>query len=535
MPEPSTTNGVVTSPAAAGEVDGAPTLSLRNVAKTFADKTVLNLERLDIRSSEIRALLGQNGSGKSTLIKILSGYHQPDPGAEIRVGGEDLSLGSPRSSHEAGLRFVHQDLGLVGKASVLDNLAYGRGYQTRVGTIRRRVAIRNAEEALERVGLEVDPRLVVAELTPSQQTAVAVARAIDVGTGARPRLLVLDEPTATLPDDEVESLLAMMRRTADSGVAVIFVTHHLDEAFKVSDQISVLRGGRLIGTVPATIDRDALVEMLVGEELERAYRKEAERAGELDSAATPKLVVRRLAADHLKAVSFTVHPGEVLGVYGLTGSGRETLLGATFGALPRVSGKVEVDGRDIPAGNPRAAIQTGVGYLAPDRKTRGGMMQLSARENLTIVNPWTAWSTLGLRRRKERQEALSWFKRVAVSPPDAIDSPLASFSGGNQQKILFAKWLRQSPGLLLMDEPTQGVDVGARAVLHGQILAAAEAGAAVVVSSTDEEELAAICSRIIVLSDGEISSELEKDSITEQAIATSMHSNGSAPAGEGEK
>ncbi len=470
-------------------LDGAATLSLRNVAKTFADKTVLDLEQLDIQPSEIRALLGQNGSGKSTLIKVLSGYH---------------------------------------------HLAYGRGYETRFGTIRRRAARRDALAALERVGLEVDPRTVVAALTPSQQTAVAVARAIDLSGGVQPRLLVLDEPTATLPDEEVASLLATMRRTAAAGVAIIFVTHHLDEAFEISDRISVLRGGKLIGTEPATIDRDSLVEMLVGEELEQAYRDEARRARELDVTAAPRLVVDRLEADHLKPISFSVRPGEVLGVYGLTGSGREAILGATFGALPRVGGEVKIGGRSIPPGNPRIAIQAGAGYMAPDRKTHGGMMQSSARENLTIVDPWRFWTAFGLRKRLERKEALAWFDRVAVSPSGAVEAPLASFSGGNQQKILFAKWLRQNPGVLLMDEPTQGVDIGARAILHGQILEAAEAGTAVVVSSTDEEELAAICSRILVIANGEIAAELGKEAITEQAIVTSMHSNGKK-AGEGVK
>jgi ribose transport system ATP-binding protein len=498
-------------------------LVLDNVSKSFGGKTVLSAVDLTLRPGEIHALLGQNGSGKSTLIKVLSGYHAPDEGSAVTVAGQPLTFGSPASSQSLGCRFVHQDLGLIGSETILDNLAVGVGYPTSAGTILRGRSIRRAKEALAKVGLDLDPRLLVRDLSPAQQTGVAVARAMNFSAGSEPRVLVLDEPTATLPIDEVEHLLSIVRKAADTGIAIIYVTHHLGEVFQIAERVSVLRDGHLIASLPvAGLERPELIHLLTGAELELAYRDEQHVSARLEQGAT-HLDVRGLSAGPIIEATFTAHAGEVVGVYGITGSGRETLLGSIFGARPREGGEVFVDGRALPAENPPAAVKRRVGYLPPDRKIRGGIMNMTARENFTILNIKAYWSRLRVHKSAETRDARDWFGRLDVRPSEAYEADLASFSGGNQQKVLLAKWLMQEPLVLLLDEPTQGVDIGAKAMIHRQVLAAAESGAAVVISSSDEEEVAALCSRVLVMQFGRIVDQLEGQRLTVRELNRSLH------------
>jgi len=503
-----------------------PALHLISVSKSFGGRTVLSEVDLTVAPGEIHALLGQNGSGKSTLIKVLSGFHEPDAGSEVLVAGEKLALGSAAASHRSGCRFVHQDLGLIDQESVLNNLAIGSGYPTRFGTIRRAAALRRAKVALERVGLDIDPLEELSRLSAAERTGVAVARALDTSTSEVPALLVLDEPTATLPADEVEHLLTMLRSTAASGVGIIYVTHHLEEVFQIADRVSVLRDGHLVGTAPIEqLDRDSLVHLLLGTELESAPTVDHHTPVAEDAPQPPRLVVRDLVAGPLTGLSFAVNAGEIIGLHGLTGSGRETILGALFGAIPRTSGDILLDGTPLRSQHPRSAIRRGLCYLPNDRSVRGGMMSLSARENLTLPDVRPYWSHLHLSKDQETAEAEAWFEKLDVRPRTGIDSPMSSFSGGNQQKVLLAKWLRLSPKVLLLDEPTQGVDIGAKVEIHRQILDAADAGAAVVVSTTDEEELVAICSQVLVIGDGRPVEVLRDDQITTAQLNRSLHAS----------
>jgi ribose transport system ATP-binding protein len=500
-----------------------PALQVNGVSKTFAARRVLSSVELSVYPGEVHALLGQNGSGKSTLIKVLSGYHEPDAGSEVLIDGEPLAFGSPAASHKAGLRFVHQDLGLIDAATVLDNIAFGTGYTTRGGTIRRRESTRLAQAALDLAGSDVSPKQMVRELSPSQRTGVAVARALARHGSDVVRVLVLDEPTATLPVDEVDQLLAMLRASADSGAGVVLVTHRLDEVFKIADRVTVLRDGNVVVTsAMGDVNRRGLVHKLIGADLEQAQR-DAVVPEVADAGATAGLRVDGLRALRINGISFQAKPGEVLGIYGLTGSGRETVLSAVFGALPRDSGEVRIDGQRVRSGSPRHAIGAGIGYLPPDRKIRAGLMLMPAYENVTLLDlkPYLRWWTV--RKKPELADARAWFQKLEVRPADAITAPLSSFSGGNQQKILFAKWLRLQPKALLLDEPAQGVDIGAKVTVHQSILDAAQAGAAVVVSSSDEDELAAICTRILIMQNGEITDELTDDRISVSALNSSMH------------
>ena len=496
-------------------------LEVEGVSKTFTRTQALSAVSMTIEPGEVHALLGQNGSGKSTLIKILSGYHAPDPGGGIRVEGQDLPLQSPVQSYRLGCRFVQQDLGLVSTLSVLDNMALGSGFPTQFGTIKGKATYKQAKADLERLSLDIDPRALVATLSASERTGVAIARALREDPQYPACLLVLDEPTATLPVDEVDHLLDRVSAMAATGVGVLYVTHHLGEVFRVAHKVSVFRDGIVVGAGRVRdFDHTAIVELLAGEEL-LAEETESRRQRSARGAARDHETVfdvKDLRAGALAGVSFSVERGEIVGIAGLAGSGRDSVLGASFGALPRTAGEVAAGGQPLPAARPDLAIGRGIAYLAPDRKIGGGVMTMSARENLTLPDLKPFWKGLRLRRRTETKRTKEWFERLSVRPNDAVNDPLSIFSGGNQQKILFGKWLSQKPSVFLLDEPTQGVDVGAKADLHRELVTAAEDGAAVVVSSSDLEELADLCDRVLVIVDGKVSSVLEGADLTEGNI-----------------
>lgn len=483
-----------------------PALQVRNTSKSFSGNLALAGVDMTVDAGEVRCLVGGNGSGKSTLIKILSGYHHPDPGGEIRIGGEVLHAGHPRASHRLGARFVHQDLGLVLEASVTDNLFLGERYPLRLGSIRDRAARRSCEESLERFGLHVGPDTLVKDLSPAERTGVAIVRAMASGRDSV-RLLVLDEPTATLPAADVDALLTMVRGVSVTGVGVLYVTHRLDEVFEIGHSVTVLSNGREIGTRPTDgLTRKHLLELIVGAEVAEVRRNPSRRR---TGDALAALRVEGLHGPRLVDVSFEVAPGEVIGISGVTGSGREQLNGCVFGAIERESGSVLVKGNAVPSGRPSASIGSGMAFVPAERRTHGGLMTLSATENLAITALADFWAAPKQRSKLEQAETTEWFERLTVHPRGAVRAPLSSFSGGNQQKILLAKWLRLHPAVLLLDEPTQGVDAGATAEIYRQLLAAAERGAAIVVASSDVDELIALCSRVLIFDGGRILHELE--------------------------
>jgi ribose transport system ATP-binding protein len=496
-----------------------PALAARAVSKTFSGTVALNGLDLTIQAGEIRALLGENGSGKSTAIKILSGYHVPDPGAEINVGGMELELGSPSASYALGCRFVHQDLGLIDSASVADNLAFVSGFPRRWASVRERVLRARAREDLERVGLDLDPGVAVGALSPAERTGVAVARALRRDAEHPVALLVLDEPTATLPESEVNRLLDVVRRVAANGVGVLYVTHRLEEVFQVADRITVLRDGHRVADVPVLeIDRPGLVGLLVGSEFADARAASDDLPPERSE---PVLVATDVASTSLAGVSLELHPGDVIGIAGITGSGRDSLLPVLFGATPSLGGSLRLgpSGRPRTAWTPMDSMRAGVAYIPADRKTHGIFLDLTTRENVTISDLRRIWRWPLLSPSRDRAEAATWVDRLGVRPLGSLNTPVSSLSGGNQQKVVFAKWLRRSPQVLLLDEPTQGVDIGAKADLHMEILNAARGGAAVAISSADNDELAAVCHRVLVLKQGRVVANLTGASVTPGEIS----------------
>lgn len=509
---------VITSDSASVEsqVDAVPALSVVNVSKSFPGMNALKGLNLDVIGGEIRSLIGGNGSGKSTFIKILSGYHRPDVGGEIRINGEVLHVGHPKASYRLGARFVHQDLGLVNDCSVMDNLFLGSGFITRLGTIRGRLASQRAQSALEIVGLDVDVRKPVEVLSAVEKTGVAVARALNGSDEFPIRLLVLDEPTATLPAQEVEVLLRMVQSVAKSGVAVLYVTHRLEEVFRISKQVTILRNGSHVATVPIEgLSRAELLNYVVGSDFVEVKKDGSAVA---TSSGGPAISVQGLCARGLVDVTFDVAPGEIVGISGVTGSGREMLNSAIFGAVSRQAGEVKAGTMVIPARRPDIAIRAGVVFMPSDRRVHGGLMEMSAAQNCTITSLKEFSKYFTIRQKKELAETTLWSERMDVRPRNAFTQRLALFSGGNQQKILLAKWLRLNPRVLLLEEPTQGVDIAAKAIIHGRLMDAAKSGASLVISSADVDELVALCSRILILREGRLVASLSGETLNVGAV-----------------
>jgi ribose transport system ATP-binding protein len=503
---------------------GVPALAIAGVSKAFGATVALKPFDLEIAPGEIHALVGENGSGKSTFIKLLAGYHQPDAG-EAFVDGQPLKLGSADSAYERGVRFVHQDLGLISELSVEDNLHLTLGFPTRFGTLRARAMRGRTREAIERLNLSVNPGDNVETLSPAVRTGVAVARALLHDAAAPARVVVMDEPTATLPQNEVSRLLGLVRDVAAGGVAVIFVTHRLDELVGFADRLTVLRDGVRQTTLPMKdVTRRQIVHLMVGAEFEEAHA-EAQALESVEH--VPVLSVRHLDSTPLQDINLTAASGEIVGIAGLTGSGRETLLSAIFGGAPRDSGEVSVAGDVLPPRRPDVGVKLGIGYVPPDRKVSGALLDLSAQENLVLPSLRPLWKFPSLRDSVAAREAVHWFKELDVRPIEGQKRPLSTFSGGNQQKVVLAKWLRVGSRVLLLDEPTQGVDVGAKAVIYHHLVAAAAEGACVVVSSSDSDELASICHRVLVLRNGRVAAELVGAAVSTKNISAEVIGGGS--------
>lgn len=484
--------------------------SLHGVTKRYAGTTALDDVSFEVGPGTFHALLGGNGSGKSTAIKVLAGVENAESG-EVRLGDHriDASHLSPRWSDEVGIRFVHQDLGLLEPLTVAENIAMTTGYGDRAGLVRWREVRRAAQVALDRIGLDVSPAALVAELRPAQRTLVAIARCLTGGAGAA-SLLVLDEPTASLPDEEATHLLERLQALTRSGTTVLYVTHRLDEVLRAADAVTVLRDGRHVETRPRDgLDHDTLVELIVGRAIESLYPDAH------DTAEEPVLEVSGLRAGPARDVSFTVRRGEVVGIGGAVGSGRSSVLRALFGDLPAEAGSIVVGGEAFRPASPGDAIEAGLAYVPEDRGRDAGFATASVSLNLAAVSSRRSqWLSL----RRERQEARRDVEEFGVRVASVL-APFRSMSGGNQQKTVLARWLRLDGRVLLLDEPTQGVDVGARADIYRVIRAAADEGLAVVVVSSDFEELAGLADRVVVMAAGRVVGEAPRGVATRDWIA----------------
>lgn len=491
--------------------DGHPAIRLTAVSKTFGSSTVLRGLDLEIRRGEIHALMGQNGSGKSTTVKILSGFFEPDPGATAEVDGRPFELGSSDAATAAGLRFVHQNLGLVDDMTVTENFVLGATHGVRRRQPKLEAA--RASAALESIGFgRVSPAAKVADLSAPERTAVAIARALDDMSSVP--LLVLDEPTSSLPRKDARTLFEAMRRIAERGTAILYISHHLDEVLHIADRVSVLRDGSLVGQEPIeALDHDRLVELMLGRRLAQEFVDHdapAEPAGEV------LLTVEGLTGVVVDGVDLRVAAGEVLGVAGLVGSGSDEIAGLLSGRLAR-GGVVRLRGRAIAPADPAAAIGAGLCTVPVDRAGHAVVTDGSVRENLTLSGLGGFWKRGRFDTRAERRHVADWVDRLEVRPGDG-ERKMLELSGGNQQKVIVGRWLRVDPTVLVLEEPTQGVDIGSKADLHAWIERIAASGTGVVLCSTDTTELARLSTRVMVMRHGKVACTLVGEAITSEDI-----------------
>ena len=491
-----------------------PVLHVESLSKTYPGQVALDGARLEVRPGEVHALVGQNGSGKSTLIKLLGGYVQADHGAVVRFNGHPVDLWSMSHVDRQQIRIVHQDLGLVPTLSAIENLGLGRGYLVgAAGRIRWRAEAARAQELLLRFGLAPDVRQPVGTLSAAEQAAIAIVRALQDWEEGTAGLLVLDEPTASLNRREVEALFREVRRVAALGAGVIFVSHMLDEVLDLADRVTVLRDGAVVaaGVPTEGLDQHALVDLIVGRPIGELYP-----AAPTTPPGAPVLEVESVFGITLRGVTFKVHSGEVVGIAGLVGSGRDEIANAIAGMSPRFAGKVLVDKRKVFA-SPRDSLRAGIALVPADRKGLGLDPEDRLADHVVLPRLGPFQRRTVLHTRALRDDAADWVEKLDVQPP-LLDRRMGKFSGGNQQKAVLARWLRTDPTVLLLDEPTQGVDVGAKAAIYRQIAEAARAGMAVLIASSDAEELVHLCDRVIVLRAGMMSAELAGANLTEERL-----------------
>lgn len=474
----------------------SPLLRVERVGKRFPGVVAVRAATLEVAAGEVHALVGENGAGKSTLIRVIAGALSPD-GGRLLLDGATVRFPSPAAALAAGVAVIPQELDLVPQLSARANLFLGRE-PSRLGFVDARDERRRAREVLGRLGADVDPEARVGDLDVARQQLVAVARALV----ADARLLVMDEPTAALAAGEVERLLDLVRDLRRRGLGVLFVSHRLDEVLAIADRVTVMRDGATLGTVPAAgLSRERLVERMVGRPLDQEFPKvRAELGPEV-------LAVRDLAGGRARGVSLEVRAGEVLGLAGLVGAGRTDLLRLVFGAARAERGAVLVDGRPVACRTPREAIRAGICLLTEDRKAEGLVPGLSACANFALPN-LDRWSSWGFVRRAAERAAFARFVEALAIRLKGPDQPARELSGGNQQKLLLARSMERDPRVLLLDEPTRGVDVGARHELYLLVNRLAAQGRAVVMASSDLPEVLGMSDRVLVMRDGRVAGEI---------------------------
>ncbi len=507
-------------------------LRVSGLSKAFGATKALDGAELGLRRGTVHALLGGNGSGKSTAIKILAGVYDADAG-QIRIGLRewDVSEYSARVGRAAGLRFVHQDLGLFDDLSVAENFALDAGWpQGPVGRIRWRDLYRRVAGLLARFEIPADPKTPTGQLRPAQRAMVAIARALqDVPEDSHEdhSILVLDEPTATLPQHESEVLMQAVRRRADLGQTVLMVSHRMQEILSVAHDVTVFRDGRSVTTlVDASPTEDDVIALMTGKALATTLEAHTPApAGGPASDDKPVVSVRELASGPLNGATLTVNAGEIVGVTGLGGSGRTSLLKTLFGEHSPRSGEIVIDGhRQSGREDVKQRMALGVAYIPEDRVGESVFMDLTLRENLSSSVLRRYWGPSGMSRRQERAAADQLIQQYAIKTQSA-EAVMTELSGGNQQKAIIARWLQREPRLLLLDEPTQGVDVMSRKDIYDTVRATAARGCAVLVSSSDFIELCALCDRVLVLRQGKVATQLRGDQLEPDNLVAATQSS----------
>ncbi|MEU3119149.1 sugar ABC transporter ATP-binding protein [Streptomyces sp. SID8385] len=481
-------------------------LRIENIRKTFPGVVALDSVDFDLRRGEVHVLLGENGAGKSTLIKMLSGAYRPDSGT-IYAEGREVRIQSAQDAERLGIATIYQEFNLVPDLTVAENIFLGR-QPRRFGLIDRKKMEADAEELLARVGVQVSPRARVRDLGIARLQMVEIAKALSLDA----RVLIMDEPTAVLTSEEVEKLFAIVRQLRADGVGIVFITHHLEEIAALGDRVTVLRDGRSVEQVPASTPEDELVRLMVGRSIDQQYPREHPEQGE------PLLTVRGLTRDGVfQDVGFEVRAGEIVGLAGLVGAGRTEVARAVFGADPYDRGSVEVLGRELPRHDVNAAMTAGLGLVPEDRKGQGLVLDASVQENLGLVTLKAA-SRGGLVDLKGQRTAAARIAEQLGVRMAGLGQHVRTLSGGNQQKVVIGKWLLADTKVLILDEPTRGIDVGAKVEIYQLMNELTASGHAVLMISSDLPEVLGMSDRVLVMAQGRVAGELAGDAATQDAV-----------------
>lgn len=486
-----------------------------DITKQFPGTLALDGAQLELLPGEIHAVIGENGAGKSTLMKILAGVNVADSG-EILFEGQPVAPATPREALQLGIAIVHQELSLVPTLTVAENMFPGRLPTNMLGMVRYGELFRQAQRVLDDLHMDVDARAPVEQLSIASQQLVEIAKALSLNC----KVLILDEPTSALTDHEADNLLSFLRRLAADGVGILYISHKLKEVFSVADRVTVLRDGKYVGTRHISeTTQDEVIRMMVGRELGNMYPAKSDRRGE------PLLEVRDLqrAGSDIRN-SFQLYEGEVLGFAGLIGSGRSELARAIFGAEPKEAGEILLNGVPVEIHSPKQAIQLGIGYLPEDRKSAGLFLEMSVKLNVeaTVIDEVSSGGVVIAA--KERSLAEQYVEELNIST-SSIEQEIRRLSGGNQQKALVAKWLAIKPKILIVDEPTRGIDVGAKKEIHYLLRTLADNGVGVIMISSELPEVLGMSDRILVMHEGAIVAEFSAAEATEESIirAASNH------------
>lgn len=491
-----------------------PLLLMRGISKQFPGVVALQNVNLDVQFGEVHALVGENGAGKSTLMKCLSGVYQPDSG-EIFFKGQPVKFANTRQAQAAGIAIIHQELNQIPHLSITENIFLGTELQH--GPLLNWIEMhRRARQLLEQLHLDIDPRTPIAKLGVGQQQMVEVAKALHHNAD----LIIMDEPTSALSTREVEDLFAIVRQLRADDVGIIYISHHLDEVFEISQRITILRDGHYVTTEPThQMTTERLIRLMVGRDLSEQYPKEVIQRGD------EVLRVEHLTqGTRLRDISFTLYRGEVLGVAGLVGAGRTELARALFGADPIDDGQIFINGQRVFIHSPRDAIRHGIALLTEDRKRQGLILGMSTRENITLAVLERLTKTIFTDRRKESELSQTYIDKMAIKTPSQ-DQLVVNLSGGTQQKVVLAKWMATAPRILIFDEPTRGIDVGAKVEIYRLMNALTREGIAIMMISSELPEILGMSDRIMVVCQGQVTGFLTREEATQEkimALATAM-------------
>jgi rhamnose transport system ATP-binding protein len=498
-----------------------PIIQMRDISKSFGGVHALDTVQMQVYAGEVHALLGENGAGKSTLIKTMTGVHQPDSG-EIYLNGELVRFGGPRDARQYGIGAIYQEPSLFPDLDIAENIMAGR-QPMRNGRIDWRTMHREARELLQQLGVKLDPRTKARNLSVAQQQTVEIARALSLNA----KLLIMDEPTSSLTLTEVEELFRIIRQLREAGTAIVFISHRLEELFAVADRVTILRDGQYVGTREiAGVSNEDLIQMMVGRQVGEMFPKQDASVGDVLLEVINLTVPRRF-----ENVSFTLRAGEILGLAGLIGAGRTDVARALFGIQPAQSGTIKVNGTAVTINNPQQAMDLGLGFVPEDRQHHGLVLPMSIADNITLPI-LSRYATAGwLRAQDARQDAATAARKLVVKSA-GMAQKAKELSGGNQQKVVLAKWLETGPRILILDEPTRGIDVGTKAAVHQLMSDLANQGVAILMISSELPEILGMSDRILVMREGLITGEFTRAEATQEKLMAAATASVTAVATE---